>query len=43
MTTVTRRAKPSWAGNSGIPEDELDVEDDVDDLVGVVEVVEPTQ
>ena len=43
MTTVTRRAKPSWAGNSGIPEDPLDSEDDVDDVpvvCGVVEVVE---
>lgn len=43
MTTVTRRAKPSWAGNSGIPEDPPDFEDDVNDVpvvCGVVEVVE---
>jgi len=43
MTTVTRRAKPSWAGNSGIPEDPPDFEDDVNDVpvvCGVVEAVE---
>lgn len=33
MTTVTRRARPSWTGNSGIPHEE------VVELVGVVEVV----
>jgi len=36
MATVTRRANPSWAGNSGIPEFPLVELDD-----GVCVVVEP--
>ena len=36
MTTVARRVKPSWTGNSGIP---LPPEEVVE-LAGVVEVVE---
>ena len=40
MTTVTRRARASCVGNSGIPEDELDVEDEADDVPVVCEVVE---
>jgi hypothetical protein len=43
MAIVIRRAKPSWAGNSGIPEDAPDFEDDVDDVAvvdGVVEVMD---
>jgi hypothetical protein len=39
MTTVIRRAKVSCVGNSGIPEDVLDIED-VPVVCGVVEVVE---
>jgi len=40
MTTVTRRVKASCVGNSGMPEDEPDFEDDVNDVPVVCDVVE---
>ena len=46
MISATKRARPSSAGNSGIPEEVPEVVDEVDDaavvceVVGVVDVVE---
>ena len=39
MTSATRRARPSSAGNSGIPVVVLEVDDEVDDALVVSEVV----